>query len=137
MASCSEGVIPIGSLIVVDSGKARVYDSGTDNIEDVIGVAYAVANTSGKAFNIGDGPVFYTSPKDMFLWNDKLTFETDEFGNPIMDENYVGFNPWASPELYTAVVYKGFGSVLKPYSALPSRWVVLEEKTDYSWTLIR
>jgi hypothetical protein len=37
MASCSEGVIPIGSLIVVDSGKARVYDSGTDNIEDVIG----------------------------------------------------------------------------------------------------
>lgn len=143
MASCLtlensiSGIIPIGTMIVSDAGKARIYDEKTDNIENVIGVAYGYTNTSGRAWNLGDGPVFYTSPNDYFLWNEDLTIQLDSDNQPIPDPNYVGFNPFSQPDNYTFILYKGFGAVVKPYSSLPSRWVVLEEKTDYSWVLIR
>lgn len=143
MSSClllenvTTGIIPVGSMIVLDTGKARVYDSLTDDLEDVLGVAYANANTSGRAFNVSDGPLHYTPHNDTFLYNEDLTFQLDENNLPITDPDFIGFGPASQPETYTYVVYKGFVPIVKPYTALPPRWVLLQANTDCDWILIR
>jgi len=131
----SVATIPVGTLIIIDSKQARAYDEKTDDIEDVIGVAYAVSKTSGRAWRVPDGSEFYLN--DQIVWQETLQYQEDENGNPVINEAYEGFNPYADTDHFTCVVYNGHVPVLASYSAVPSRWKLLHEGTSYDWYLAR
>jgi hypothetical protein len=127
--------IEIGSMIVIDNMQAREYDSKTDSLDDVIGVIYPSINYSGRAFNIGDSPAYYNF--DYNLWNDDLSLALDEFDQTIENPNYQNFNPWYDTGNYSTILTHGMGPVLKTYGSIPSRWKILDEKTDFYWVLLR
>jgi len=127
--------IEIGSMIVIENMQVREYDSKTDSLDDVIGVIYPSINYSGRAFNIGDGPLYYDF--DYYTWNEDLSLALDEFDQPIENSNYEPVNAWYSTGDYSTVLTHGMGPVLKSYGSLPARWKILSEKTDYYWVLIR
>lgn len=131
----SVATIAVGTLIVIDATRARAYDSMTDDIEDVIGVAYAVSKTSGRAWRIPDGPEFYLN--DQIVWQENLQYQEDENGNPVINEEFAGFNPYADTDHFTCTVYNGVVPVLSSYSSVPSRWKLLHEGTTHDWYLAR
>ena len=130
------GTIPVGTLVVVDSGKARAYDSDTDSLDDVIGVVPSLINISGRGFGpLYDGPECYEN--DSYIWNEDLTFQTDSDGNPIYNNDYVPFNPYVETDTYTFVIYQGFMAVLSSYPSVPSQWRLIQSNSDYNWFFIR
>lgn len=130
------GVIPVGTLVIIQSGKARAYDAKTDTLDDVVGAVYASGNTSGRAFNLGDGPDYYNL--DANTWDETLLLEFDSGGNPISNPNYDAmFNPFADTTTYSTILTHGMGVVLASYTSLPSRWRILQSNTTYNWVLIR
>ncbi len=135
LENLASGTLAVGTLIVVDSGKARAYDGGIDAIEDVIGVAYATVNTSGRAWRVGDGPDYYLN--DNVLWNENLQFQVDEDDNPVNNDAFAPWNPFADTAAYTCVLYNGFAAIPVATSTVPARWRLLRSGAEYNWYLLR
>jgi len=135
LENATPGVVPIGTMMVVDSGKTRPYDSVTDSIEAVIGVAFGVVNTSGRNFSIGNGTDYYA--KDYYTWKDDMTVFFDGGGNLVENPNYTSFNPSSDTATYTTIITQGFAPVLSDYVLIPTRWVYINEKVTHDWVLIR
>jgi len=130
------GVVPIGTMMVVEGdGKTRPYNSVTDNLDSVIGVAFGTTNTSGRNFSIGNGTDYYNL--DYYTWKDDMTLFYDGNDNLQENPNYASFNPNSDVVKYTTIITHGFAPVLIEYLALPSRWIVINEKTTHDWVLIR
>lgn len=134
LENLTNGTIPTGSPIVVDSGKARVYDAQTDTLADIIGVVAALENISGREW----GP-FYTGPpcyeNDSVYWNEDLTMQIVD-NQPVENPGYVPFNPYTQSEQYTIIVCSGFAAILNSYT-LPSQWKLIKSGANYNWVLIR
>jgi hypothetical protein len=128
-------VIPVGTLIIIDSTQARAYDSKTDSLDDVVGVAFPTQNYSGRNFAIGNGCDYYNL--DYNLWNEDMTLALDEENNPVENPNYAPFNPWSDTGNYTTIVTMGMVPVLSSYTSIPSRWKLVQSNTTYNWYLIR
>lgn len=136
LENLSEGAIDVGTMLIIEDGKARIFVEGVDSLEDVVGVSYTPIKASGRAFNQGDGPVYYD--KDFSLWQDTLSLDVDENDSFIENPNFTGYvNPRGDNEHYTIVLTHGMGAVLNTYAAVPSRWKLLESKTTHNWYLIR
>jgi hypothetical protein len=122
-------VIPTGTMIVIDAGEARAYDS-EDSLDDVVGVASAISDISGREW----GP-FYTGSEcylnDSVVWNEDLTYTSTE------NTEYLPFNPYSDTDKFTIVNYSGFAAVLSSYTELPSRWQIIRSGTTYNWIFIR
>lgn len=130
------GEIDIGTMLIIEDGKARPFLEGVDSLEDVIGVAYTPINSSGRSFSLGDGPVYYE--KDYSVWHDSLTLDITEEGNSADNPDFTGYvNPRGDSIHYTIMMTHGMGAVLNTYADVPSRWKLLETKTTHNWYLIR
>ena len=129
-------VIPVGSMIVIDNGKARAYDSLVDSLDDIVGVVPALQNTSGRCWSpFYDGAECYNN--DSVVWNEDLTIQLDGDGNAVENPAYAPFNPYTETNKYTIVVCQGFAAVLSSYVSLPTRWKLIQSNSEYNWVLIR
>lgn len=127
-------VIPIGSLVVSDNGEARVYDSLTDSLEDVLGVVSALEYTSGRQWGpFFDGPECYEN--DSILWNEDLTIKIVN-GGTVENTNYTAWNPYADTDKYSILVCHGFAAVIHG-TTLPSTWRLIKAGTNYDCIFIR
>jgi hypothetical protein len=127
--------IPVGNLMIVENEKCRLFDPLTDDVKDIVGACYPIINQSGRAWSQLDGPQFYLD--DSILWNEDLTWTADEFGSPISNENYTGFNPVLFRNSFTSIAVDGMVAVLKTSeNDVPSSWKKLRQGTTYDWWLI-
>ena len=130
------GIIPAWSLVVIDSEKAREYDSKIDSLDDVIGVVSTLEYISGRSWGpFYDGPQCYEN--DSILWNEDLTMTLDENEQTVENTNYVPYNPFTEPELFSIIICHGFAAVLASYGSIPTRWKLIKSNTTYNWILIR
>ncbi len=130
------GSIPTGSLIVIDSTKARAFDPDSDLLSDVIGVVYSNGDISYRAFSRGDGPDYYNL--DITLWGEDLTAQIDENQNYILNPNYDDtFNPFGDTNKYSTILTSGVGPVVTAYTQVPPSWKLLQTNSTYDWYLIR
>lgn len=134
LENLTSAAIPTGTLVVIDTGKARAYDSGTDSLDDVIGVVSALEYLSGRSWGpFYDGPPCYTN--DSVYWNEDLTIEIVD-DEPVTNPGYTPFNPYTETDTYSVIVCAGFSAVLTGVT-LPSRWRRIKTGTTYDWILIR
>lgn len=133
LENLTTAVIEVGTPIVIDTEKARAYDSKTDSLDDIVGVVSALEYISGREW----GP-FYTGPacyeNDSIFWNEDLTMQLVDDA-PVENTGYVPFNPYSERDKYSVIVCHGFAAVLNTYT-LPAKWKLIKAKTTYNWVLI-
>lgn len=135
LENLTSGVVPIGTMMVMDSDKVRPYESKTDSLDAVLGVAFGTTDTSGRNFSLGNGTPYYDL--DYYTWADDMTLFKNGNGNPVENPKFGSFNPNSDTTVYTTIITHGFAPVLIQYVTLPSRWIVINEKTTHDWVLIR
>lgn len=133
LENLTTGIIPVGTPIVIDTEKARAYDSKTDSLDDIIGVVSALEYISGREWS-----PFYTGPacyeNDSIFWNEDLTMQLVDDA-PVENPGYTPFNPYSETDKYSVIVCHGFAAILNSYT-LPTRWKLIKAKTSYNWVLI-
>lgn len=121
----------MGDLVCVDSaGQAVAYDPLDPN--PIVGAAFVPAegyNPNGRQWFAINGPVYYEN--DFYEWREDLTsdFVTE---NP----SYSPFNP-LNTSGYITVITNGIAAVKNTVNGIPSSWILLQQKTNYNWYLIR
>lgn len=136
--------IPIGSIVVINGGLVRVFDSSIDwdqknNSLDtdvhIVGVAYPSINNNGRGYESVDGPEFYF--EDSVEWNEDLTCELDVNHQPIQNDQFVPWNSTVSSQ-YTYVLMNGFGPLLNDHvQYAPKTWIVTNLGNTISMALIK
>jgi hypothetical protein len=125
--------IPIGTPVVIDEVKKVVpFDSGVDSVDDIFGVAYPKDSATGRCAANFDGLVF--SDHEYFKYGENLQRITPYVANP----DYAPVDPVLSNDpIYALVCISGMAAVLKTFTTIPPRWMMLREGTDYDIYLIR
>lgn len=128
----TESEFEMGDLVCVDSstGLAVPYD----NLDPLPVVGVALVYESGYAPNgrqwfAINGPPCYEN--DFYEWKDDLSsdFTTE-------NTSYAPFNPLTDTDYITAISH-GIAAVKKSITGIPAAWILLKEKTNYDWYLIR
>ena len=128
-----ETTFEIGDLVCIDSstGKAEKYDSLDP--KPVVGVCLkpnSGFNPNGRNYFAVNGPCFYEN--DFYVYEEDLTsdFKTENTG-------YAPFNPLVDSGYITAIT-NGIAALKSDVSAgIPADWILLKEKTNFNWYLIR
>lgn len=123
----------IGELVCVDSsdGKAVPYDSLDP--KPVIGACLKPNNSfnpNGRGYFAINGIPYYEN--DFYVYEEDLTsdFTTE-------NTEYSPFNPLTDAGYITAIT-NGIAAVKSTISAgIPSSWILLKEKDDFNWYMIR
>lgn len=119
-----------GDLVCVDpsTGLAIPYN---DKYR-VVGVAMRPLKDNqpnGRMYYNINGPTFYEN--DSYYWNDDLMGNFSEY-----NFNYEPYNP-LNDIGYISVVINGMSAIKKTAIGIPADWILLKEKENYFWYLIR
>lgn len=117
-------IIPIGTSVVFDNKKVRVYDDSKDVPTDIIGVSYSKDALFGR--EVTNGLVFFEN--DAYEIDDFFNYRRDEYGEVIPNMKDPKVDPWADFDCVFIATH-GMVPVLKGQTPHPS-WVLYD--TDFS-----
>lgn len=131
-AFSTETKFDMGDVVCVDptSGLAVLQGSGPGLVP--VGAAFVPEsgyNPNGRSWFAINGPPYYTN--DFYEYKDDCTsdFSTE---NP----SYTPFNPLTDTG-YITVITHGIAPVKKGVVGLPESWILLQERTDFNWYLVK
>ena len=121
----------MGDIVCVNSvGQAIAYNPLDP--KPIVGAAFVPAegyNPNGRQWFAVNGAPYYEN--DFYEWKEDLTsdFVTE-------NSSYSPFNP-LNTSGYVTVITNGIAAVKTSASGVPSNWILLQQKNNYNWFLIR
>lgn len=122
LLSDDNSAIPLGTLVVLSGANVRAYNSGTDSVDDIIGVVVPKVNAL-VSYEICSH--YYHTKTSSAAFDGYLRFVYDQNNDPVSNENYDPNYNWTTDDACQAVMASGTAAILNTQvSYVKPSWIL-------------